>query len=217
MQKQAENATGATGSSSFPEYRTAKHKINYRIGVSGAQGSFSEEAAAQYCREKGIYGVEIKYLVFVEKVLEALENGDIDFGIFAIENRIGGIVMEYLPALGRHRWNHIQTLEVQVNHMLLGRSGMRKEGTRFVITQKQAYRQCRLHIERSFPDAEVREEIDTATAARLLSEGKYPEGTAVIAPRGCAKLYGLQILEEGIQDDRYNYTTFIVATPYKPS
>jgi prephenate dehydratase len=38
-----------------------------------------------------------------------------------------------------------------------------------------------------------------------------PDTTAVIAPRTCAQLYGLEILEESIQDLKFNYTTFVVA------
>jgi prephenate dehydratase len=52
---------------------------------------------------------------------------------------------------------------------------------------------------------------DTAKAAEDLANGTVPDTTAVIAPRKCAELYGLEVLEESIQDLKYNFTTFVVA------
>ncbi len=52
---------------------------------------------------------------------------------------------------------------------------------------------------------------DTARAAEDLAAGILPDTTAVIAPRRAAELNGLQILEESIQDLKFNYTVFIVA------
>jgi prephenate dehydratase len=60
-----------------------------------------------------------------------------------------------------------------------------------------------------WPDAEVVDYIDTATAAKDLGEGTLPATSAVIAPRAAAELYGLEILEEGVQDLKFNYTTFL--------
>jgi prephenate dehydratase len=52
----------------------------------------------------------------------------------------------------------------------------------------------------------------TANAANQLHDGTLPKTTAVIAPRSCAELYDLAILEEGIQDLKFNFTTFVSAT-----
>lgn len=61
-------------------------------------------------------------------------------------------------------------------------------------------------------NAEILPYADTAKAANDLSDGTLPDTTAVIASRGCAALYDLDILEESIQDLKFNYTTFVVAT-----
>lgn len=54
---------------------------------------------------------------------------------------------------------------------------------------------------------------DTAVASKALADGVLPDTTAVIAPRRCADLYDLEILESSIQDLKFNFTTFVVATP----
>jgi prephenate dehydratase len=68
-----------------------------------------------------------------------------------------------------------------------------------------------MYLKRKWPDANIEAYEDTAKAAEDLGKGTLPDTTAVIAPRKCAELYGLEILEESIQDLKFNYTTFIVA------
>ena len=51
--------------------------------------------------------------------------------------------------------------------------------------------------------------MDTAKAAEDLASGKLPKTTAVIASRNATHMYKLKILEESIQDLKFNYTVFI--------
>ena len=186
-----------------------------KIGISGAKGSFSEEAARQYCRAENIENAEFEYLIFVEKVLGALEKGDIDLGIFAIENSNGGVVTEYLPAIAAHRFKIKKIFEMDVRHMLLALPSAKREDIKTIVSQNQALRQCRMYLKRIWPSAEITEYVDTATAAKDLHEGTLSKETAVIAPRAAAELYGLAILEESIQDLKFNFTTFIAATCFE--
>jgi prephenate dehydratase len=71
-----------------------------------------------------------------------------------------------------------------------------------------------MYVRRVWPDAEMEEYLDTATAAKDLAEGKLGNDVAVIASRSAAQISGLEILEESIQDLKFNYTTFIVAEPF---
>lgn len=182
-----------------------------KIGISGAEGSFSEAATRQYCREQGIENAEFVYLAFVENVLSALEAGEIDLGVFAIENSNGGFVTEYLPAIAAHTFKPKKLIELNVEHMLLVAPGTKAADVRRIVSQRQALRQCRMYVKRIWPDAEVEEYIDTATAAKDLANGTLEKDAAVIASRGAAAVCGLEILEESIQDLKFNYTTFIVA------
>ena len=182
-----------------------------KIGLAGTKGSFSEEAAHEYVRRAGGADNELVYLLQAEKVLEALEVGDIDIGIFAIENSNGGVVTEYLPAIAKHRFAIDSIFEIPVNHMLLVLPGTKREAVTQIVSQNQALRQCRTYLRRAWPDADVHEYVDTATAAKDLKEGTLPKETAVIASRAAGGAYGLDILEENVQDMKFNFTTFIVA------
>jgi prephenate dehydratase len=183
-----------------------------KIGVMGAQGSFSEKAGEQYIKNEKIINGEILPLVSAEAVLNAVENMACDKGILPIENSNGGIVIEAVHAMAKHRFNIEKMFELDIHHMLLVKPGITSSHITSISSHDQALKQCRMYIKRIWPDAEIVPYADTAKAAADLAHGELPDTTAVIAPRGCAKLYGLDILEESVQDLKFNYTTFVVAT-----
>lgn len=184
-----------------------------RIGIAGTKGSFTEEAAQEYVRRSGGAENELVHLLQAEKVLEALEAGEIETGIFAIENSNGGVVTEYLPAIAKHRFSIDTIFEIPVNHMLLVLPDTDREQVTQIFSQNQALRQCRTYLSRQWSEVEVHEYVDTATAAKDLSEGTLPRETAVIASRAAGEAYGLEVLEENIQDLKFNFTTFLVVKP----
>jgi prephenate dehydratase len=179
------------------------------VGVSGALGSFSEAAAKEYCRKNSIEDYKLKYLISVENVLSALDEEKIGMGIFPIENSNGGIVIESVYAMSRHLFDIKELFEIPVIHCLLTTQGTKSEDIKAIASHDQALKQCKMFLRRRYPAAEIMERDDTAKAARDLSEGILSPDTAVLAPEGCAALYGLDILEKGVQDLKFNFTSFL--------
>jgi len=182
-----------------------------KIGVMGARGSFSEKAGEDYIATRTIEGATIVPLVSAESVLTAVENGEVDKGIFPIENSNGGIVIEAVEAMAAHRFAIERMFELDVHHMLLVKPGMTAAHISTISSHDQALKQCRMYLKRRWPEADIEPYADTAKAAEDLAANTLPGTTAVIAPRRCAEMYGLEILEESIQDLKFNYTTFVVA------
>lgn len=182
-----------------------------KIGVMGDRGSFSEMAGERYVKEEGLEGAEVLPLITAENVLNELEKGTIDRGVFPIENSNGGIVIEAVHAMAKHRFSIERMFELDVHHNLLVKKGVVASHIKSITSHDQALKQCRMYLKRVWPSADISPFKDTAAAAKALSEGELPDSTAVIAPRRAAELYGLDILEESIQDLKYNYTTFVVA------
>lgn len=178
----------------------------------GGVGSFSEQAAEMYVAQQSITNADIVPLVSAEAVLGALEDGTIDTGIFPIENSNGGIVIEAVHAMAKHRFTIDHMFELDVHHMLLVKPGVTAAHIQTITSHDQALKQCRMYLKRVWPAAEITPYADTAKAAEDLGNGTLSDTTAVIAPRRCAQLYGLDILEASIQDLKFNYTTFVVAT-----
>jgi prephenate dehydratase len=183
-----------------------------KIGVMGIRGSFSEEAALEYARDNDLGEVEIVELLSTEGVLSAVERGEVDYGIFALENSNGGVVYESVYAMAAHRFRVVDLFEIDVNHTLLIHPDLAgREQIDRIASHQQAIRQCRMWLRHNFPTTLVTEEADTAEAARMLGAGELPANTAVIAAERCAELFGLRVLERRIQDLKFNFTTFVAA------
>ena len=179
------------------------------IGIQGGKGSFSEQAAKQFAINHGIGEYNIVYQISSESVLGGLESDQTDYGVIAMENAQGGVVIESVEALANYRCSIIEMFLITVDQNLLGLSGMNVGDITEIHSHQQALRQCKDFLSEFFWTRPLIEEDDTAESARRLSEGKLPKTAGVIANKACAKLYGLEILQESIHDLKHNLTLFL--------
>lgn len=179
------------------------------FGISGDVGSFSEEAALIYAKQKGI-DPTLVHLLDMESVLSAIENGAIDLGIVPVVNLLGGLVKPAFQAMGRHLFTPVDELWHEINQCLLVKPGISCHQITHIVSHPQGLAQCRQFLQKQFTDVEQIEWIDTAKAAKDLAEGTLPSHSAVIAPARCAPLYDLEIKAANIQDSHPNRTAFIL-------
>ena len=180
-----------------------------QIGIQGAMGSFSEQAAKKFVENQKIKNYSIQYLISSEGVLNAVENEKVDFGIFAMENAQGGVVLESVEALCKYTCKIVEMFHIPIKQNLLVKEGMKIENISEIHSHRQALRQCKEYLVENFWSKPLIQEDDTAEAARRLTEGKIPNSAGVIASEYCASKYGLEILEENIHDLKNNLTLFI--------
>ena len=180
-----------------------------KVGIQGASGSFSEQASRKFIENHGIKDAKIEYLISSKEVLRSVENYEVEYGIFAMENAQGGVVIESVEALSKYRCDIIEMFHIPVNQNLLGVKGTNIGDIMQIHSHQQALRQCKDYLSEHFWTRPLIEEDDTAEAARRLSEGKLPKNSGVIANQACAQLYGLEILEESIHDLKHNLTLFL--------
>jgi len=131
-----------------------------------------------------------------------------------VENTLGGIVQEVNDLLWeRSGLRVIAEYAHPVRHCLIGR---RDGPIKRAISHPQALAQTRRWLERH--QIEAQPFFDTAGAVRHLAA--HPEvGLAAIAGARSAEIYGLEVLERGIQDDDSNQTRFLVVelgVPLRP-
>ena len=179
------------------------------IGIQGGKGSFSEQAAHEFAKNHGLESAEIVYQISSEHVLEGVENGETNYGIFAMENAQGGVVIESVEALAKFRCEIIEMFHIPITQNLLGLAGTHVDDVTEIHSHQQALRQCKDYLSEHFWTRPLIEDDDTAEAARRLSEGKLPKTAGVIANKACADLYGLEILQESIHDLKHNLTLFL--------
>ena len=187
-----------------------------RVGIQGAQGSFSEEAALEFCDRHGIDEYDLIYLITSARVLQAIEDDEVEYGIMAMENAQGGVVIESVEALARYRCHIVEMFHTQVEQCLLGRAGLQLGDVTEVRSHPQALGQCRDYLADHFWTRPLINEDDTAHAAERLAKGELPATAAVIGSRKCGELYDLEVLTEGIQDLKNNLTLFLGVNKWQP-
>ncbi|MFA6393321.1 MAG: prephenate dehydratase domain-containing protein [Patescibacteria group bacterium] len=162
------------------------------IGIQGDRGSTNERAAGFFAKKNGWKDYEIKHLVSTENVLKALKAGEIDYGTFAWESRTG-LVGETRKAVKKYEFEKIDESKLQLDHALLSSSEINKNKTVKIHSHPQALAEHGEFLKKEFPKLKLINEADTGSAAKDLSEGKYPENSLVIASIVCAEMYGLSV------------------------
>ncbi|MGH9280816.1 MAG: prephenate dehydratase [Acidimicrobiales bacterium] len=181
-----------------------------RIGFLGPHGTFTEEALLA---EPELAAADLVPLRSMPDVLAATRAGDVDAGFVALENSIEGTVRLVLDALVFEHDLLIHREEVlHIRQNLLAPPGTTIGDVSRVASFPDAAAQCRKFLSHRLPGAAMVATTSTAEAARLLAESP-PDGTAAIGTALAAKLYGLDILVEGIEDHQENRTRFVLVRP----
>lgn len=142
-------------------------------------------------------------------VMRAVERGEVEKGMVPIENSIEGSVNATLDVLAFEANLFIQKeIVIPISHNLVVRPGVRLEEITTVISHPQAVAQCRHYLSEKLPNATIELAGSTAGAVKLVSEksGKV----AAIGPGFAAEIYGLDVIDAGIQDFEDNQTRFVL-------
>jgi len=192
--------------------RLSKEYIVY--GIQGGRGSFNEEAISNYVQKHKIKNYKIKYLYTSHKVLKNLYEGNVDFGLFAIHNSIGGIVEESIRAMADYKFHIVEEFAILIGHFLMKRRDGDAKKINTIMSHPQVLKQCRDTLREKYSKMKLvsglGDLIDTAQAARALSENRLSANTAILGPKGLSTLYKLKIIAENLQDNKKNYTSFLL-------
>lgn len=143
-------------------------------------------------------------------VLDAVESGEVDLGFVAIENSIEGTVNLTQDELA---FNHNLLIQrevvLNIEHCLMAKAGTSLADVKVVLSIPVASAQCHTFLRTQVGQAELRASNSTAEAARMVAEELGP-GSAAVAPRTSAALYGLEILAADVADHPGNQTRFVL-------
>ncbi|HLN21352.1 MAG TPA: prephenate dehydratase domain-containing protein [Bacteroidales bacterium] len=176
-----------------------------KIAIQGEKGSFHDTAARQYFLFDDLEIVECPTF---DMTIGKVKEGKADFAVMAIENaRSGSILYNYtliresgLKILGE------QNLRIKQNLMAL--RGQTMSDIREIRSHPIALAQCMTFLN-DHPGITLVEREDTAASAREVRESEL-KGVAAIAPMQAAMIYDLEVLAEGIETYKQNYTRFLV-------
>ncbi|MFC1780441.1 prephenate dehydratase domain-containing protein, partial [Patescibacteria group bacterium] len=194
--------------------KTSKGKKVF--GIQGGKGSFNEQALDDYVKRNKINNYKVSYLYTTEKVLGALHRGEIDFGQFAIENSVGGLVDESLQAMAKYKFKIIEEFGITISHFLMKRKDVDISKVDTIMSHPQVLKQCKStlakkysHLKQTSGDGDL---IDHAVVAKKMCEKKLPKNIAVMGPRILSDIYDFDIIEGDLQDNGRNLTKFLIVS-----
>uniref|UniRef100_A0A7S0QXA7 Arogenate dehydratase n=1 Tax=Pyramimonas obovata TaxID=1411642 RepID=A0A7S0QXA7_9CHLO len=180
-----------------------------RVAYQGVPGAYSEMAV-----QLAYDGCEPAPCDQFEEAFQAVESWLVDRAVLPVENSLGGSIHRNFDLLLRHRLHIVGEVNLPVNHCLLAPPGTTKENLKRVLSHPQALAQCENYLD----DLGVIKEAmhDTAGAAQLIQNEEL-QFTGAVASSRAAELYGMNVLDHGIQDDSNNITRFIALAraPYR--
>lgn len=178
-----------------------------RIGFLGPEGTFTEQALLA---EADLAAGELVPMTTITEVLAAADAGEIDLGFVGIENSIEGTVNVTIDALALEHDLLIQReVELGIQLNLLAPPGVGRSDITRVLTFPVAAGQCRTWLATELPGVEVVAANSNAEAAKLVAE-EADGVSAAVAPSLAAKIYGLEVLANDIEDHPENTTRFVL-------
>ncbi len=173
----------------------------------GPEGTFTEQALLS---QADLAAAKRLPLASFWDVLGAVQSGQADVGLVALENSIEGTVNVALDQLiFSHELWVVRELLLPVAQCLVGLSGSPLELVKKVLSIPVATAQCRQWLAQHLPGVEEEASTSTAEAVRLVAEAQDPQ-VAAIGTKHAAELYGLEVLASQIEDHDDNTTRFVV-------
>ncbi|TAK23152.1 MAG: prephenate dehydratase [Chloroflexota bacterium] len=186
----------------WTEILSSSRALQRRLRVAFLEpiGTFSYEAARRR------FGASTEFVPCrtIPEVFYATARGDADYGIVPIENSTDGGVSFTLDTFVEMDIKVCAEIEIQISANLCSHGTLESVDT--VYSQPVALAQCRRWLSANLPRAEI---IEVTSTARAIELAKEPN-EAGIGSESAAEVFGVPILARGIEDQRNNFTRFVV-------
>jgi len=176
-----------------------------RIAIQGIEGSFHDIAAHQFFDDEEI---QLDCCSTFEQVFNELKHDPTVIGMAAIENTIAGSLLHNYELLRDSGATIVGEHKLRIKHSFLCLPEDDWADITEVHSHPVALMQCREFLGQH-ENLKVVEASDTAGAARTIAQGQM-HGHAAIGSAALAPMYGLKVLEEGIETNKHNFTRFLV-------
>jgi prephenate dehydratase len=178
-----------------------------RIAIQGRVGSFHDIAAHEYFKNEQI---QLICCATFEQVYQAVRQDPTVIALAAIENTIAGSLLHNYELLRDSGTTVVGEHKLHITHCICCLPDDDWDTITEVHSHPVALMQTRHYLEQH-PALRVVEAEDTAGSAQMIAEGNH-RGWAAICHAEAARLYGLKVLEDGIEDNKHNFTRFLVCS-----
>lgn len=179
-----------------------------RVVFQGAEGAYSQAAMIRYFGEQ----IQSFHVETFRDAMSAIDEGSADFAVLPIENSTAGIVSEIYDLLVEFENYIVGEQIMQINHCLLGVPGAELSDIRTVYSHPQSLMQSSRYL--SGHDWRQISMQNNAFAAKKVAD-EQDKSQAAIASEYAAKVYGLKVLQQGVNQEEDNSTRFIIVTNQK--
>jgi prephenate dehydratase len=178
-----------------------------RVGYLGPEGTFSEEALLASALADAVEPVP---LASIHETVEAVRDGQLEWGIVPIENSLDGSVTVTLDLLAEEAPQVLIVGEAQlrVRHSLIAVAEVALGDIETVLTHPQVPGQCLRFLRGELRGARILPAASTAQAVRTVVEEARPE-QAALGTVLAAEIYGGTVIREGVEDREDNETRFV--------
>lgn len=178
-----------------------------RVAYLGPPGSFGEQALRSLDFVASAQALPARTM---PDALHAVETGEVDAALVALENSIEGTVNVSLDTLVFDTNLFIQQeVILEIKLALLAPKGVKLRDIKRVVSFPVAAAECRDYLAEKFPNVEIVAANSTSDAVRQVSRTSSAH-TAAIGTALAADLYNMQVLEEDISDHGGNQTRFVL-------
>ena len=178
-----------------------------RIAIQGLIGSFHDIAAHLYFEDEQI---QLICCSTFEEVFAEMKKDPTAIGMLAIENTIAGSLLHNYELLRDSGTTIVGEHKLHITHSICCLPEDDWDTITEVHSHPVALMQTRHYLEHH-PNLRIVEGDDTAGSAKMIAEGQH-KGWAAICHAEAARLYGLKVLEDGIEDNKHNFTRFLVCS-----
>ncbi len=178
-----------------------------KVAIQGVSGAFHEIASRQYFNSQQI---EIVQCLTFNDLFDAILFGKASYGVIAIENSLVGSIIPNYALLKDSKLNVLGEVFLRIEQHLMVSKGQKLDDIQEIYSHPMAIEQC-LEFLNPLRRKGVRilDSEDTALSAKRIAE-KNLKGIAAIASDLAAEMYGLEIIQRGIETNKKNFTRFLV-------
>lgn len=180
-----------------------------RVVFPGTEGAYSEAAMKRYFGEN----CNSFYVRTFREAMEAIEDGAADFAVLPIENSTAGAVDEMYDLLVEFENYIMGETVIPIRHTLSGLPGASLKDVKTVYSKGVALMQTSRFLD-SHSNWQRINVANTAIAAEKVLKDE-DKSQAAVCSAYAAKIHGLTVLADNINDNEHNSTRFIVVTNQK--
>lgn len=199
---------GALGRLPFIQIESLE-KEKARVVFQGVEGAYGQAAMFNYFGEN----CNSFHVRTFRDAMEAIEEGSADYAVLPIENSSAGAVNEMYDLLGEFENYIVAETIIPITHTLAGVPGTKLEEVKRVYSKAEALMQT-THFLDEHADWQRISVVNTAVAAKKVATEQEKEQVAVCSAYA-AKLQGLEVLVDNINDEPNNSTRFVIVTNQK--